>query len=129
MIMVDSSVWIDVLRNNPTPQTVLFERLADEQTIGIADLCLFEVLQGIRPGAPFDEVHRHLSTFTILPVGGESIAVDAARNAQIIRKHGFQTTGIDCLLATYCITNSIRFLTSDRDFKPYAEYLLLDLVG
>lgn len=129
MILVDSSVWIDLLRARTTHETELLKRLSIEEGIAIADLCLFEVLQGARPGADFVKTHEKLLEFPIIPVGGEAIAVAAAQNAQLVRSKGFQVTAVDCLLATYCIGNGLRFLTSDKDFKPYAEYLGLDLVG
>lgn len=128
MILVDSSVWIDLLRARTTHETELLKRLSIEEGVAIADLCLFEVLQGARPGGDFVKTHEELLEFLIIPVCGEAIAVTAAQNAQIVRSKGFQVTAVDCLLATYCIVNGLRFLTSDKDFRPYAEYLGLDLV-
>ena len=128
MVMVDSSVWIDVLRGAETRQTELFERLAAVEEIGIADLSLFEVLQGVKPESSFDKVYSRLREFAILPVGGEDLAVSAARRAQSLRKQGVQPSTVDCLLAAYCIEHDIRFLTSDRDFESFARHLGLSLI-
>ncbi len=35
---------------------------------------------------------------------------------------------IDCLIATYCITNEVTLLHSDRDFSPFAEHLGLTIL-
>lgn len=128
MILVDSSVWIDLLNSRTTPQTERLERLDTSEGIAIADLCLFEVLQGARPGADFAKKRELLSEFTVIAVGGETIAVTAAQNARLLRSKGFQTTTVDCLLATYCVMNGVRFLTSDNDFEAFATHLGLDLV-
>jgi predicted nucleic acid-binding protein len=128
VILVDSSVWIEVLRERTTRETELLERLSVDEGIAIADLCVFEVLQGVRPGADFVKAHETLREFSIVSVGGEAIAVAAARNAQLLRSKGFQATAIDCLLATYCIMNGLRFLTADKDFEAFAAHLGLDLV-
>ena len=128
MILVDSSVWIDLLRTRTTHETELLKRLSVEEGVAIADLCLFEVLQGARPGADFVKTHEKLREFSIIPVGGESIAVAAAQNVRLVRGKGFQVTAVDCLLATYCIVNGLRFLTADKDFEAFATHLGLDLV-
>lgn len=128
MILVDSSVWIDLLRKRPTRETELMKRLSVDEGLAVADVCLFEVLQGARPGAEFAKTHEMLREFHIIAVGGESIAVAAAQNAQVLRSRGFQATAIDCLLATYCIANGLRLLTADKDFNAFATHLGLDLI-
>jgi len=129
MILVDSSVWIDTLRGRATRQTHLFRAFAAaDEALAIADLCLFEVLQGLKPESALNKTYERLREFAILPVGGEYFAVAAAKNSQFLRARGFQVTPVDCLLATYCIVNGLRLLTSDKDFEPFAIHLGLDLI-
>jgi len=128
MILVDSSVWIDLLRKRPTRETEALKRFSVDEAIAVADVCLFEVLQGEHPEARFVRAYEMLREFVIIAVGGELIAVAAARNAQLLRSKGVQATAIDCLLATYCLVNGLRLLTSDNDFEPFVTHLGLDLV-
>ena len=128
MILVDSSVWIDVLRKRTTRQTDLLHRLAADETIAVADLCLFEVLQGANPPPALIKARELLGEFAVIAVGGESVAVAAAQNAQVLRSRGIQATTVDCLLATYCIMKGLRFLTAEKDFEPFALHLGLDLM-
>lgn len=129
MILVDSSVWIDALRGTATRQTDLLHSLAaDNQALGVPDLCLYEVLQGVKPASAMGATHDQLMEFPTLAVGGEYIAVTAARNSQFLRSKGYQVGTVDCLLATYCIVNGLRFLTADKDFDAFAAHLGLDLV-
>src|SRR5438132_973295 len=46
VIVVDTSVWIDVLNDTPSPGAARFESLlADDAPLGLADVVLNEVLQ------------------------------------------------------------------------------------
>jgi len=128
MVMVDSSVWIDMFRRRPTRQVELLKEFAVDGEACIADLCLFEVLQGVKPEEAFQRTYEEFGEFRVISVGGEAIAVQAARNAQALRARGIQPMVVDCLLATYCIVNEVRLLTSDLDFEPFAAHLGLILV-
>ncbi len=75
MILDDSSVWIDLLRARTTCETELLKRLSTDQGIAVADSCVFEVLQGARPGGDFVKAHEMLREFSIIAVGGEAMAV------------------------------------------------------
>ncbi|MEX0959218.1 MAG: PIN domain-containing protein [Burkholderiales bacterium] len=47
MYLVDTSVWVDYLRGEPTPEAlVLNELLAGEEVVGVAPIILQEILQG-----------------------------------------------------------------------------------
>ena len=48
MILADTSVWIDYLNGQITPQTDLLDSFLVEGTIAMGDLILLEILQGIR---------------------------------------------------------------------------------
>lgn len=48
MILVDSSVWIDYFRGNPTVHAEKLDSLLGKEPLAIGDLILTEVLQGFR---------------------------------------------------------------------------------
>ena len=127
MLIVDSSVWIDLLRARETPETATFERLAAIEEIGLGDLMLYEVLQGVTPQGESEAVRPKLLAFSVLTMGGRDIAIQAARHSQLLRTSGFQVGTVDCLIATFCIVSSLRLLTSDRHFQPFADILGLSL--
>jgi predicted nucleic acid-binding protein len=129
MVIVDSAVWIDLLRGRDTPHVAIFEKEAGVQEIGIPDLVLYEVLQGVRPATKFDEVKSRLLTFPMTAVGGKNVALKAVENARRLRSLGVQTKTVDCLIATFCIENGHLLLTSDADFSAYAEHLGLILLS
>lgn len=130
MILVDSSVWIDYFRGKPSTQTDLLETLLESQLLGIGDLNLTEVLQGCKFDKEFDEVHRLLSRLDLVVLGGEDVAVAAARNYRKLRNLGVTVRGtIDVILATRCIVSGHQLLHSDRDFDAFEQHLGLRCVG
>ena len=48
MTIVDSTVWIDYFRGRTTAQTDWLDRHAPTDPIGLTDLILCEVLQGVQ---------------------------------------------------------------------------------
>ncbi len=46
MIFVDSSVWIDYLRDLQTPQTERLDLILGNERVVVGDLVIAEVLQG-----------------------------------------------------------------------------------
>lgn len=130
MILVDSSVWIDYFRGTDTPQAQKLDELLGHELIAIGDLILAEVLQGFTSDRDFKQASKLLTSLTILDLGGQETAVQAAKNFRILRTHGITVRKtIDTLIATYCMTHDLPLLYSDRDFDPFAEYLGLRVVG
>jgi predicted nucleic acid-binding protein len=53
MVIVDTTVWIDYLGGNSNAETEWLDREMPLQRIGLTDLILCEVLQGVRDTAEF----------------------------------------------------------------------------
>lgn len=129
MILVDSSVWIDYFRGTDTPQAQKLDELLGHELIAIGDLILAEVLQGFASDRDFKQASKLLTSLTILDLGGQDLAMQAAKNFRILRTHGMTVRKtIDTLIATYCIKNKLPLLYSDRDFDPFVEHLGLKVV-
>ena len=60
MILVDASVWIDYFRGTPTPEAAWLDANLDARRLGVADLTLCEVLQGVRGERTAATVRRRL---------------------------------------------------------------------
>ncbi len=123
-VMVDSSVWIDYLRNNASPETKLLERLFDADAAQIGDLILLEVLQGSRTDQQFDKTKRLLAVLPVAELGGERMAIAAAANYRALRVRGITVRKtIDVLIGSYCIAHQIALLHNDRDFDPMEQHV------
>jgi predicted nucleic acid-binding protein len=130
MILVDSSVWIDLFRGTSTPQSERLEKLLRNEPVLIGDLILVEVLQGFVRDLDFQRARTRLAALQCIEIGGEQIALQAARNLRALRARGVAVRGtIDALIATCCIENDLQLLHSDRDFEAFRAHLGLQTVG
>ena len=129
MILVDSSVWIDFFRNQPTPQAEWLDRSLGIEGVLVGDLILAEVLQGFKDDRGFNEARRMLGQLKQVTLGGEDLAVDAARYFRKLRTKGVTVRGtIDVIVATRCLLDGFRLLHSDRDFDAFEAHLGLRVV-
>lgn len=129
MILVDSSVWIDFFRNQPTPQAEWLDRNLGIEGVLVGDLILAEVLQGFKDDRGFNEARRMLGQLKQVTLGGEDLAVDAARYFRKLRTKGVTVRGtIDVIVATRCLLDGFRLLHSDRDFDAFEAHLGLRVV-
>lgn len=130
MVIVDTTVWIDYLRGGSTPQSLWLSRELLRRRLGLTDIILCEVLQGVRNEGTAKSVARELSKFAIWPTGGLRLAVSAARNYRELRTKGHTVRKtIDCWIATFCLEAGHELLHRDRDFDPFEQYLGLRVVN
>jgi hypothetical protein len=130
MILVDSSVWIDYFNGKITKQTDLLDSLLGGEPIVIGDLILTEVLQGFQEDRDFNKARKLLDSLLFRQMLGKELAVKSAENCCILRKKGVTVRKtIDVIIATFCITNNLPLLHSDRDFYPMEKHLNLKVIG
>ena len=129
MVVVDTTVWVDYLNGVSTPETEWLEREASRQRLGLLDLMVCEILQGLSTDEEAARVLRHLRRFEIAESGGVALAAAAARNYRRLRFRGRTVRKtIDCLIATFCIERDHVLLHHDRDFDAFEEVLDLQVV-
>jgi predicted nucleic acid-binding protein len=124
VILVDSSVWIDLLNNVVTEPVRRLRELIPTQPLLIGDLILCEVLQGFRTEAQARLVERSLRKFEAVSLVDSELAVKAAANYRVLRRRGITIRKtIDLLIGTFCIERGHVLLHSDRDFAPMERFL------
>ena len=124
MTIVDTTVWIDYLGGTVNPHTEWLDRELNQQRLGLTDLILCEILQGIRAASDFTRVRRDLSRFEVFDTGGEVLAVASAQNYRFLRSHGHTIRKtIDCLIATFCVVEEHALLHRSHDFDPFEKHL------
>jgi predicted nucleic acid-binding protein len=127
VIVADSSVWIENLRNEQSTEVTLLRQSLDEILMG--DLILVEILQGARDDAQARELRALFRDFDVVTICGEDIAVQAARNYRTLRAMGITVRRtIDAIIATFCIENGFPLLHRDRDFGHFETHLGLRVV-
>jgi predicted nucleic acid-binding protein len=129
MVIVDTTVWVDYLHGAQNPETQWLDVELSRQRLGLTDVILCEVLQGIPDDRSFARVHRDLLRFEVFATGGVELAVEAARNFRTLRRRGHSVPKtIDCLIATFCLREGHSLLHRDRDFDPFEAVFGLSVV-
>ena len=125
MILVDSSVWIELLRGAVTaPVARLRELIEQDDDPLVGDLILCEVLQGARDASMARRFEEALLEFPVVSLLDPKLAVVAAANYRFLRAHGITIRKtIDLIIGTFCIERGHALLHSDRDFEPMERLL------
>ena len=121
MILVDTSVWIEVLRDRRGKIVQRFrDRIGD-------DICLLtrftqlELLQGAKSEAEWNMLDEHLSTQYYLEAS-ENTWRKAARIYFDLRRKGTTVNSpIDCCIAQIAIESGALLLHRDQDFSRIAR--------
>lgn len=114
---MDTTVWIDFLRDRSTPQKTRLETLIHER----ADLCLCgfvltEVLQGIRNEKQYLATKGQMAQLIYLTEDRTTFELGATIYRDL-RKQGVTIrNSIDCLIAATVIQHGVALLDSDRDY-------------
>jgi predicted nucleic acid-binding protein len=125
VILVDTSVWIELLRGR------IGKRLSPEALLWFVTCgpVIQEVLQGLRPGA---EAEKFRMAFLAIPRLSDPLPADLFREAAEIYRRGRQKgytirASTDCLIAAIAISNHVPVWHRDRDFDAIAKYTSLEL--
>jgi predicted nucleic acid-binding protein len=129
VVIVDTTVWVDYFRGIRNPETDWLDAELDRQRLGLTDIILCEVLQGVHDDSAAADVERRLRKLEVFETGGVEFASEAARNYRVLRARGHTVRKtIDCLIATFCIRSGHSLLHRDRDFDPFETYLGLSVI-
>jgi predicted nucleic acid-binding protein len=129
MVIIDTTVWIDYFNGTATPETEWLDREAERRRLGVLDLCVCEILQGLATDQEAARVLRYLRRFEIFETGGIDLAAATAHNHRQLRQRGRTVRKtIDCLIATFCLRQGHALLHSDRDFDAFEERLGLQVI-
>ena len=121
MILIDTSAWIEFLRDTGSP---VCQRVDDLLTTEIAtcDVVRMEVLAGARDEQHLQQLRRLLARASTLPT--EPVDYDAAAALyRTCRQRGHTVRKlIDCLIAAVAIRGNVPVLHRDADFDILAQH-------
>lgn len=125
MIVVDTSAWIDHLRDHgERPHVRALRSFLGHKPIIVGDLVMAELLQGAKDEPTANQLETLLRRFEVRDMTSVNLAVRSARNYRALRKRGATVRKtIDMLIGTFCIENGYSLLHCDRDFEPMEQYL------
>lgn len=123
MIVVDTSVWIDVLNGVDSPVAAECIRLIDAgEPVALTDIVFAEILQGLRNDDEAAQVEAHLRAFPILRLQTLEDFCLAAELYRTARRRGVTVRKtLDCLIAAPCIRAGAPLFHADADFDRLAS--------
>ncbi len=125
MVIIDTSAWIEYFRDGDPGIVGKVDRCLEEEQVGIGDLVLCEVMQGIRSPHQRRTVAELFSALPRFDMVGFHVAEQAARNYRLLRSRGVTVRKtIDVIIGTFCQTNGFTLVHKDRDFD-----LMADVIG
>ncbi len=125
MVLVDTSVWIEVFRKGTRFQ---LDSVANLDDVVTCLPVLQEVLQGFRDERAFALARDAMISFPVVesPLRTE-VVPEAAHLYRTARRAGLTIrSGVDCLIAACAIRNHLTVLHRDRDFDLIARVSSLD---
>ena len=130
-MIVDSSVWIDLLNGEKTAEANhLAKAIFERDPVLVPGLVLTEVLQGLANETEAQRVGSLMAAFPSPP----DLEADGYRRAAALyracRARGTTPRStIDCILAQICLTFDLPILARDRDFELIAQIAPLKIVA
>ena len=123
MVLVDSSVWIDLLRDAETPQTQILRQLLPQRGAALTAVIYQEILQGAATPERFTRLKRYFRTLPFLNPAHPIETWEAAAELYMrCRQRGYTPRSPhDCLVATIALEHRTPLLHDDRDFELMAQ--------
>ncbi len=130
MVLVDTTVWVDLFSGLTTPQVIVLESLIlKREDICLCGVILTEVLQGIRDDKEHAKTEAIFSSLLYLPMTRETFLL-AAHIYRSLRVRGITIrNSIDCMIAAVCIENKVPLLHNDRDFDSISKHFDLKIAN
>lgn len=128
MILIDTSAWVEFLRDTGSPVCQQVDDLLAVE-IATADAVRMEVLAGARDEQHLQQLRRLLARASTLPT--ESVDYDAAAALyRTCRQRGHTVRKlIDCLIAAVAIRGNVPVLHLDADFDVLARHTPLRIAA
>ena len=120
MVLVDTSVWIEVFQKRGP---LRLENFVDLEDVVTCLPVIQEVLQGFRDESAFRAAHEAMLAFPILEAPlSLPIFEGAVRLYRSARRSGLTVrSGVDCLIAACALKNGVEVLHRDRDFDALSR--------
>jgi predicted nucleic acid-binding protein len=120
VVLVDTSVWIELFRKPPRKP---FDELVDFDEVVTCLPVIQEVLQGFRDERAFQLARDAMSALPLVESPLSQAAFEEAVGLyRAARRAGLTVrSGVDCLIAACAVRNGLELLHHDRDYDLIAR--------
>lgn len=126
MILIDTSAWVEFLRDTGSPVCKLVDKLLAED-IATCDPVKMEVLAGARSEQHLQELRGLLARASVVPTDPVDFEAAAAFYRTCRQRGRTVRKLMDCLIAAVAIRADIPLLHLDTDFDALAEHTALEV--
>jgi predicted nucleic acid-binding protein len=126
MILIDTSAWVEFLRDTGSPICVRVDALLDDE-IATCHPVRMEVLAGARDEQHLSDLRGLLARGSLIPTQPTDYEEAAALYRACRRRGETVRKLIDCLIGATAIRNSTPILHSDSDFEILARHTALQI--
>lgn len=117
MFLIDTSVWIDVLRDKTGAVRRSLETLINDEPIFLSRFTQMELLQGCRDEHEWSLLQTYLQEQDYIEATSNTW-VAAARIYYDLQRQGLTVrSSIDCCIAQLAIAHQLVLVHNDRDFE------------
>ena len=127
--LVDSSAWIEFLRDTRSSVCIRVGDLLEAGDAAICDAVRMEVLAGARDESHLSTLHDVLVRATVIPTEPSDYDEAAGLYRRCRRRGATVRKLLDCLIAAVAIRAGIPVLHNDSDFTVLARYTELRIDG
>jgi hypothetical protein len=124
---VDTSIWIDYLRDANSARGDLIDSLIRDDRVVLNGIVLTELLTGTRSPKESDHLAAALGGLRLLEMS-RAFFEAAGRHGRLLKSAGVTIPLSDLLIATHCIEHRLVLIENDRHFAAIAEHLPLRLL-
>ncbi len=121
MILVDTSVWVEILRGQKKKVRETFLDIVADEPYGLCRFTQLELLQGAKDEREWRLLNEYLVSQYYLEVNEDTWG-KAARIYFELRRRGITVNSpIDCCIAQIALDEKALLLHRDRDFEKIAR--------
>ncbi|NOZ11273.1 MAG: PIN domain nuclease [Gammaproteobacteria bacterium] len=121
MVLVDTSVWVDVFRDKSGETGKALERWLDDRDIVLSRFNQLELLQGCRDEKEWSLLAPYLDSQDYLEVSPTTWPAAARIYFDLRRKGLTVRSPIDCCIAQLGMEHKVLLLHNDVDFETIAS--------
>jgi len=121
MILVDTSVWIEILRDKTGNIVKAFQKVIGAETYVISRFNQLEILQGARDQKEWELLENYLSAQYYLEASQNSWPEAAMIYYELRRKGVTINSPVDCCIAQIALEHGAFLLHHDKDFEKISR--------
>ena len=121
MILIDTSAWVEFLRDTGSTVCDLVDELLSEE-IAVCDPIRMELLAGARDESHLSSLRLLMARATVIPMQPTDYDEAAALYRRCRRRGETVRKLIDCLIAAVAIRADTPVLHNDSDFEALARH-------